>query len=282
MTVWQTATEMAGHGVLRSRPDNSPHDVLGPRAKGFRRGIVLGLTMAWVSDVVTGLIVALLVLVAPIRGRIRYERFREEVAGNPSARLRFYWSSLPVRYLLTLVVLALYFANGEDGYGVRFLPTDRSRLVDVLPALAGLVLGAVLIRWRVAHSTRRVRFARAIRGFADLLPRTTTERRVWAVVAISAGITEEALYRAFMMSVIANVLTDADQTTIVVVAAIAFGFAHLYQGVRGVVLTALLGVLLGTVVLQAGLVIAIVIHTLIDLRVLLIPPGVADAAVEVL
>jgi len=57
-----------------------------------------------------------------------------------------------------------------------------------------------------------------------------------------------------------------------VVTAAAFGFAHLYQGTRGVLLTGLVGAYLAWLTLSTGsLLPAIVIHALIDLRVLALP-----------
>jgi uncharacterized protein len=234
--------------------------------------------MALATQISAGLLFAFLVLVAPLRGRGRYERFRREVASDPTARLRYYRSSLTRKYALTLVAIALYFANDREGYGVRLIAAGGSHYGEVVSLLAGVALGAVLVRWRLARPSRRAKLARAIRRWADLLPRTATERRTWVAVSISAGITEEILYRAFVLSVLANVLPDADATTIVLTAAAVFGLAHLYQGLKGVLLTALLGAVLGAVVLSSGLLLAMAVHALIDLRLLIIPPDVVAEA----
>ena len=54
--------------------------------------------------------------------------------------------------------------------------------------------------------------------------------------------------------------------------AIAFGLAHLYQGVRGVLLTGVLGAYLAWLTISSGsLLPAMAIHALIDLRVLALP-----------
>lgn len=233
-------------------------------------------TLPHVSDVVTALLVVLLVFVAPILGRIRYESFRKAVARDPALRLQYYWRSLPWKYALAAVPIVLYLANGRHGYGVHLLPTNDSSLGDALPLVIGVGLGAALLRWRIATAKRRVKVTRAIRGFADLLPRTAEERRVWVVLAISAGVTEEILYRSFMMTVVTNVVPSADRTTIVVITAAAFGLAHAYQGLKGVALTALVGAVLGSIVLTAGLLVAMAIHALIDLRILIVPPDLAS------
>jgi len=94
-------------------------------------------------------------------------------------------------------------------------------------------------------------------------------------VAITAGVTEELLYRGFVLWVLAHQLPNADTFTVLLIGGLIFGLAHLYQGTKGVALTALLGVVLGEIMISAGLLAAMAIHTLIDLRVLLIPSDLA-------
>jgi CAAX protease family protein len=232
------------------------------------------------TNLVTGLLFAYLLVVVPFRGQIRYRRFQREIASDPTARLRYYQHSLIWKYMLSLVAIALYFANGQDANGLPLVATEGTQPRTLLALGAGLGLGALLIRWRLAQPARRVKLARSIRGFADLIPRTDTERRVWVVAAISAGITEEILYRAFVMIVVANVLPDANTATVVAISAAAFGLAHLYQGPRGILLTAVVGAALGAIVVSSGLLLAIAVHAVIDLRVLIIPPELAAEATE--
>jgi membrane protease YdiL (CAAX protease family) len=66
-----------------------------------------------------------------------------------------------------------------------------------------------------------------------------------------------------------------------------FGFAHLYQGVVGIVQTTILGAIFGLVFIVTGsLLLPMILHVLIDLRILLIwraksgslDTGVSDAS----
>ena len=95
------------------------------------------------------------------------------------------------------------------------------------------------------------------------------------LVSITAAVTEELLYRGFVLWVLAQLMPSVDTFTLLVIGGLIFGFGHLYQGAKGVALTALLGVVLGEVVIAAGLLSAMAVHTLIDLRVLLIPSDLA-------
>ena len=230
-----------------------------------------------VVGTVAGLLVVYLVIVVPLVGRARYARFRRAVVDDPSARLRYYRSSLPWKYGVAALAVALYFANGSETYGLRLAGFDGGDVTGLLWVALGVAVGAVVVRLRLARPSWRAGLFRGIRGFVDLLPRTPTERRMWVLVSVSAGITEEILYRAFLLIFLAGVLPDASVWTIVVISSAAFGFAHLYQGPKGVILTGLLGAVLATIVISAGLIGAIALHTLIDLRILVIPP---DAVTE--
>ena len=58
-------------------------------------------------------------------------------------------------------------------------------------------------------------------------------------------------------------------TWALVAASVSFGIGHLYQGVGGAVQTALIGFVLGAMFVMTGnLLLPMVIHTLLDLRVL--------------
>jgi membrane protease YdiL (CAAX protease family) len=65
----------------------------------------------------------------------------------------------------------------------------------------------------------------------------------------------------------------------VVVAGVAFGLAHAYQGVGGVLSTGVLGAVLAALYLGTGsLLLPVVLHAVIDLRFLLVPARVLPAA----
>ena len=87
---------------------------------------------------------------------------------------------------------------------------------------------------------------------------------MFVLVAISAGICEEILFRGFLLRVL--VLATGVTPLAVILSAGAFGVVHAYQSPAGALRAALLGVLLTVpVLLDASLVSAMIAHTLIDL-----------------
>jgi membrane protease YdiL (CAAX protease family) len=110
---------------------------------------------------------------------------------------------------------------------------------------------------------------RQARGFLALLPRTGEERLWFVGLAVTAGCCEELIFRGFGIAYLRWLWPSAPDWALIAITAAAFGFAHLYQGPRGVVLTGLVGAYFAWVVLSTGtLWPAIAIHALLDLRVL--------------
>jgi len=109
-------------------------------------------------------------------------------------------------------------------------------------------------------------------GFLALLPRTQAERRTFVGLAVTAGVCEEIIYRGFLLAYVAWLAPDLTDGWRVLIVSIAFGFAHAYQGRRGIVLTGIVGIGMGSLVVTSGsLLPAIAIHALIDLRIVALP-----------
>jgi len=96
-----------------------------------------------------------------------------------------------------------------------------------------------------------------------LLPHSPGELRLFGVVAVTAGICEELLFRGFLIWYFAHV-TGLLQAALL--SSIAFGIGHAYQGLRYVLVTGLLGAFLSAVYLLTGsLILPMLIHALMDL-----------------
>ncbi|RJK94260.1 CPBP family intramembrane glutamic endopeptidase [Vallicoccus soli] len=190
-------------------------------------------------------------------------------AGDPFARTRMYRLTVAVSWTAALAALAVLLAGGatwaEVGFGA---PREGSlqRYAGVLVGLAGGLV-AVLVAVRSGRGAPQ----RTVGDIDVLVPRTRRERRWFAAVAVTAGTTEEVVYRALALTVLLAVLPG--RLLPVVVGAALFGLAHLYQGRAGVLVTAVLALALGWLYVDTGsLWPGMVLHVLLDLRVLLLPP----------
>ena len=140
-----------------------------------------------------------------------------------------------------------------------------------------VLLGAAFIWVRLRIPRQRARLRRVMQPFVNLVPHRD-ERARFVGLAVTAGVTEELLYRSFGLSYLFWLWPGITSEEAVLVTAVAFGFAHLYQGWKNVLLTTLLGGMFGLLTIDTGSIVpAMIVHTLIDLRILLLTPLVESA-----
>jgi membrane protease YdiL (CAAX protease family) len=233
-----------------------------------------------------------LVVGEPVAGHVLHRRFEGRLRTDPGARRSFYRRLLVLEWGLAVVVAVVMAAAprvGAAGLGLRW----PQRAPGPLTATAlGVVVVLALLSTRALRSGALVSGPAAARRPGEgrhteppvhatlaLLPRTRAERRLFTVVGLTAGLCEEWLYRGFLLAVVAALLGGAPTPVLVAVAGVAFGLAHAYQGVAGVLTTGVLGAVLAALYLGTGsLLLPVVLHALVDLRFLLVPARLLPAA----
>lgn len=226
--------------------------------------------MVAAAAVLSVFLAAWMVLVQPFAGRRRYRRLIERLGHDPSARLDHYRRGIAFEWAgAALVGLMALMAHSR----LRSLwpPGEHPGVTAQIPLLAVAIL-AVTAVYRFGGATIRRALAVQLRPVAALLPHTPLERRWFAVLAVTAGICEELLYRGFGLAALRWALPDIHTTALIAVSGAAFGLAHLYQGRLGVTLTGVLGAYLAWITIAAGsLVPVMILHALLDLRILALP-----------
>lgn len=233
-----------------------------------------------------------LVLGEPVVGHVLHRRFEGRLRSDPDARRSFYVRLLILEWGLALLVLVVWLAAPGVDAGQVGLRWPREWPGPVTGVVVVLVLLFVVV------STRALRGGALLEGPGPgvrrpgegrhaeppghatlaLLPRTSGERRLFTVVGVTAGVCEEWLYRGFFLAVVSAVAGGLPTGILVLIAAVAFGLAHAYQGVAGVVTTGVLGGVMAAVYLQTGsLLLPVLLHAVIDLRFLLVPARVLPA-----
>ncbi len=240
-----------------------------------------GLQLHGLAAIVAGLVVAYLIVAEPFLGRAGFRRFLTAVrAGDDRARVRFYRQWTVQSWLLASALLALsltVFGWTPAQLGLRLprlsthVPTGVLVPVGV-GALIGLLLGIVMARYGIKRQPSRARPA----NNADvmlMLPRTPAERRGFALLAVTAGITEEVVWRGILLAIVVAAFPGVSIVPLAVGITLAFGWAHLYQGPAGIVGTALLGGMFTALYLLSGsLLLPIVLHAAVDLLAMLRAP----------
>ncbi len=137
--------------------------------------------------------------------------------------------------------------------------------------VAAVVALFVPIIVMMRSETTRARVAKSLEKLNFILPGTAEERHCFVLVAITAGVCEEILYRGFLIQYFRELPVHIGLTEALVFSACVFGIAHLYQGIIGIVQTTILGALSGVLFVATGsLLLPMFLHALIDLRILLI------------
>lgn len=134
-----------------------------------------------------------------------------------------------------------------------------------------LTLTALIAKWR----GRTPRFI-ALGDISSILPRNRRELGYGVLLAITAGTTEELMFRLFLPLLVTLVTGSALAGLILSVA--AFGAMHRYQGWVGILATTALGFGLACVYLGSGVLWAVIaLHILIDVNGLVVRPLLGGA-----
>jgi len=185
-----------------------------------------------------------------------------EAEGEP-AKINGYVQTV-ARWLGFAAILALLWAvQGRDWAELGFRTTSPFR------HLLGVVLGCALLALIVWQWRSLLRDEEALAGLFDgagqlaaFMPRTGRELKWFYGVSINAGLTEEMIWRGFLLAylepivgiVIASVLSVA-----------AFTFGHIYQGAAQLPAIAFLSSVFVALYLVSGsLLCPIVFHALVD------------------
>ena len=178
-------------------------------------------------------------------------------------RLSLYASTIAFQWLAVAVVAWRAWAHGFTASQFGLIVPDRSKIL--IAAVVGTATIASL-QWLNLRRMGRipVEARGSLQAIAErILPQSTVELLPYLALAITAGLCEEFLYRGFAMAVLLHVGLPA--WAVVLLSSVLFGLAHSYQGRGGIVMTLLIGLILGTSRLAYGsLVPAILWHGGVD------------------
>jgi uncharacterized protein len=225
-------------------------------------------------------ITAMLIFVAPAWDYFEARRLKQ--SADPRKRVRWY---------AKLTVCSWIFAAGACAVvGWREVFSIAARAAW-LPQAAGArafvagMIGAIIVAQAVmlvamrSNEKMKAKITEAMRPLYFMLPVTREERRWWLVVSVTAGICEEIVYRGFLIPYFMGAPAYFSITLAMAASSVVFGLGHIYQGVRGAIGTAVLGMVFAILFVMTGSLWApIALHALIDARILLMIPEGMDLA----
>jgi membrane protease YdiL (CAAX protease family) len=230
--------------------------------------------------VLAGLI-ALLVYRAVRKGRTEFQRFKRFERTRNRQRMMRKWllDSLAMFGGAAVIILVLAW---------QFVPLVK-REVDLWPIglwwrslladTGGLVpgfatgIGVAVVGGTIAAVAfaRRSESVPTIGDIGALLPRNRPELVLGTLLSVNAGVVEELLFRLAVPALLFGATGSAPAA--VIGGVLLFGALHFYQGWPGIVGATVIGALLMALYLATGnILVAIVVHALIDLRSLVLIP----------
>jgi membrane protease YdiL (CAAX protease family) len=212
-------------------------------------------------------VLALLFLVLPFLVAWKYRQFVVRVrSGAPGARAGEYRSTIRWQWGVTLALLAAWWLAGRPLPVLGFAVPGGWRLVVGAGATL-LGLGLLFAQWRAVlalDAAGAEKLRAQMEPVVDVLPHTHREHRLFRLLAITAGVCEEIVFRGYVLW---HLDTFVPMWAAVVIGATAFGLGHLYQGAAGVVKTGVVGLVAGALYAGTGsLLWPIVLHVAIDLQ----------------
>jgi uncharacterized protein len=229
--------------------------------------------MAWFATLLAHLLILFLILAVPIRGARRYQVLKRRIARHPELRTQFYLKGMFGQWLMLIPMVIIVLSLGWSPQQLGLQSPNNKFLVIFFAAVLVIVFFAqvVYIRRMARTAEGRVQLRRSMSGPLLLLPHTPKERALWVLLSLTAGFCEELLYRGFMIAYLMYIFPHVNFVLAIIIAAVLFGIGHIYQKLAGVLGTGVMGVVFGFLYFFTGsLFLPMVVHTLFDMRLLLI------------
>lgn len=237
--------------------------------------------------IIAWIIAGYLLFIIPIAELLTYRRYIKEIAASTFSKQNFYNSVFIELWLPVIAILILVLFGEITLQDIRLSPpvwnpfalniwlVVAAAIISAIPILLLLLstynfigvkrspafrdayIAAVQKQENKDQESKKVLFA--------ILPISKYEKVQWTFLSITAGITEEILFRGFLVFCLHILFPNIPIPILCLLQAIPFALMHLYQGVQGVITTFFMGLIFGLyVILFGSLIPGIIVHILLD------------------
>ena len=222
------------------------------------------------------LLMIYLAVIAPVSGYLEHNKLKRLESHGTNKKLKGYqstiiWSWLPV----VLILLLLLFSDITlSNIGFRWININTSALNKwiVIPFIALCLIYLFYNVYSIIilkiNKKARLEASKNLPEYAKtLLPITRLEKKTWVFVALTAGITEEIVYRGYLFFAFALIFPSLSIFHVLIISTFIFGIGHIYQG-KEVVKSTILGLVFGfSYIIFDSIIPIIVLHSVQDLVV---------------
>lgn len=209
------------------------------------------------------LVVAWVLVVPAFAALVVMPRLRRQ--GEHARRLRTYARTIVLQWSLTAVLVMLWVVDDRSWADLGLRGAEWWRLGGGFVLVGAAVAGLTMYRLRAnSDEAMRRELAPSIERLRPMLPRTRLELGAFFVLAMTAGIAEELFFRGYLLLYLSEFVP---LLVAAVLAVVAFGAGHVYQGWQSTLQTAALGaVFLALYAVSGSLWPAIVFHAAYDMN----------------
>lgn len=219
-------------------------------------------------DILDYLLVAVVALFLPIHGYIKTGALHKQLAEDQSTLTGFYYQTILTLWLIAGAVIALWLWSARPimDIGLAYSPTIAQ--LAAWGVVVAISLGLFWQAYRAGSSTAAaqsiMRQLEGETGVDTVMPKTPEQYRLFQMVSLTAGVTEEIIYRGYLIWFFAAYMPVPAAAALSLLVFIA---GHLYQrSFRALLQVAGLGLVLTLVYVLSGSVFpAILLHAVIDL-----------------
>ncbi|MFB7158414.1 CPBP family intramembrane glutamic endopeptidase [Lysinibacillus sp. NPDC056232] len=218
-------------------------------------------------------------LYEPIIGYWLYQRFKIRVPTNPASRIHYYKIVMLGLWLPTFIILIVV-ANSEltleelrvimPSINTKALGPIATYIVIGVALLCSILLLYYAIGYFISDNVKNKMILMKQKqmkqiAFTELLPVTKKDKVIWNQVAWTAGVTEEIIYRGFLIFAFNILFPEWSIWFVLLCTSIIFGLAHTYQSLSGVIRTTIFGFVFGMLAVALNSIIPLILlHALID------------------
>jgi membrane protease YdiL (CAAX protease family) len=214
------------------------------------------------------LVLLFLGALVPWRGAIRMKRLLSKPELTSADRLTLYGSTIIFQWLIAAIVAWRCAVRTVSPEELGLAISNPWRVAWTSFALTGLYCVNQVAGLRRITSMPEGKRGSLFAITEKIMPRTTKETWVYAALAVTAGLSEEFLYRGFVFMAFVRTFVNfgSPNTLAAFLSSCWFSLAHLYQGRRGLITTFVVGMIFALIRLWTGsLIPAIAAHIAIDL-----------------
>jgi uncharacterized protein len=186
------------------------------------------------------LILIFFALAVPWLGRRRIRQLLDAPEFSSVDRLRLYASTVAFQWIAAVVVLWRILAHHLSPADLGIALPRPGLALTTGAALSLLLLINQIVALRQLSRAADAKRAVLPRLAAKIFPRSASERCAYFAVVATVAICEEWVFRGFIQRILQD-WSGGYVALGILGSAVLFGFAHLYQGRRGVATTGALG-----------------------------------------